>query len=171
MKLSPKIRHISGFILFILFIITFTGCDSNSNVIAPPLNLSVPDSMLNKDLRVTAPANWNDFKKEEDFITFEITLATNKEIVTQPDFNAEIYLYDDAVNEWKEIENLGNYVTPPDQIFLHQGDVKGLAVLPDLSGASASQNNVLILVSGNVIENGVKTDKIIGTYIILKLKP
>ena len=169
MKPSIQFRHLRGLILSVCFLIIFTGCSSSSNTVLLP-DLSVPDSLLNKDLRITAPANWNDFKKEDDFITLEITLVTNKQIVTSPDFNAEIFLYDDVVKEWKEVENIGNYETPPDEIILQQGDVKGLAVLPTLSQASASQNKVLILVSGNVIENGVKTDEIIGTYIILKLE-
>jgi hypothetical protein len=164
-------KSILNFILIISFCILSSGCGAQSDTIPPPAGLGFPDGALNKDLRVSAPANWNDFKKEEDFITLEITLVTNKQIVTRPDFNAEIYLYDDVIKEWKEIENFGNYETPPDEITLHQGDVKGLAVLPDLSQASACQNNVLILVSGNVIENGVKTDQVVGTYIILKLEP
>ena len=154
-----------------LFCILSSGCAVQRHTIPPPTDLGIPEDLLNEDLRITAPANWNDFKKEEDFLTLEITLVTNKQIVTKPDFNAKIYLYDDGLKEWEEIENSGIYQTPPDEIILSQGDVRGLAVLPDLSQASASQNNVLILVSGNVIENEVKTDQIIGTYIILKLKP
>ena len=159
-----------------LLLITFfcflsAGCVSNGDTIPLPPNLSIPDGVLNKDLRVTAPANWNNFEKEENSIALLITLVTNKQIVTAPDFNAEIYLYDDTTEEWRKIENLGNYKTPPDEIILHQGDIKGLSVLPDLSQTPASQYKLLILVSGNVVENGYKTNEVVGTYIFLELKP
>jgi len=158
------------FILIVSFCFLCAGCASNRDVNPLPPKLSVPDGLLNKDLRVTAPAVWNNFKKKED-ITLEITLVTNKQIVTAPDFNAEIFLYDDTTKEWEKIKNLGNYETPPDEIVLHQGGVKIMPLLPDFSQILASQNKVLILVSGNVIENGNKTNKVVGTYIILKLKP
>jgi uncharacterized protein YcfL len=160
------------YILTAFFCLLLVGCKSNnSDAILPLPTLSVPDSMLNKDLRITAPAIWNDFKKEENSITLEITLVTSKQIITTPDFNTEIYLYDDTVKEWKKIENLGNYKTPPDEIILHQGDIKIMPLSPDLSKTPDSQNRVLILVSGNVVENGSKTDKVIGAYIILHLEP
>jgi len=159
------------FIMIVLICILSSGCSTQSHIIEPPAGLSVPDGSLNKDIRITAPANWNDFKKENEFIALEITLVTDKQIVTRPDFNAEIYLYDDAIQEWEQIVNYADYETPPDEITLHHGDDKILVVLPYQSQASVSQNNILILVSGNVIENGVKTDRVVGTYIILKLKP
>jgi hypothetical protein len=159
-------------ILLVFFCILSTGCGFNYEEIPLPSDLSIPDSLLNKDLRVKAPATWNKFKKEEDSITLEITLVTSKQIVTSPDFNAVIYLYDNSVKEWGRIKNLGNYETPPDEIVLnHRGDIKILPLIPDLSQTPASQNKVLILVSGNVVENGVKTDQVVGAYIILHLKP
>src|SRR6266508_5563345 len=121
------------FILIVSFCFLSAGCASNSDTILPPSNLSVPVSLLNKDLRVTAPSNWNSFKKEENSITLLITLVTKNVIATAPDFNAEIYLYEETVKEWKKIENLANYKTTPDEIILHQGDIKGLALLPDFS--------------------------------------
>lgn len=148
-----------------------TSCIAQNDTTSLPSDLGVPESSLNKDLRIIVPANWNSLKKEKDFISMEVILATDKQIIAQSDFNAQIYLHDDSANEWKKIENLANYDTPPDEIILHQGDIQGLTILPDLSQASASQNNVLILVSGNVMENGVKTDQVVGTYIILKIKP
>ena len=165
-------KSVLKYILIAFFCLLFVGCESNnSDAILPLPTLSIPESMLNKDLKIIAPTIWNDFKTKEDFITLEITLVTNKQIVTAPDFNAEIYLYDDTVKEWKKIENLANYDNPPDEIIMHQEDYNILALVPDLSKTPASQNKVLILVSGNVIENGSKTDKVIGTYIILTLKP
>jgi hypothetical protein len=159
-------------IIIVFFCFLSAGCTYNNGGEIPVLpNLSIPENMLNKDLRVTAPAAWNDLKKEEDFIDLSINLVTDKQIVTLPDFNAEIYIYDDIAKQWIIIENLGNYETPPDEIFMRQGDVKGLAILPDLSQTTDSQNNLLILVSGNIVENGNKTNKVIGTYIILALKP
>jgi hypothetical protein len=169
-QLSIEICRIYSLAFSFCFFIIISGCTSNNSIIALPTHLVVPDNLLNKDLRVIAPANWNDLKKEEDFISLEVTLATNKQIVTRPDFNAKIFLYDDVAKEWEEIENHANYETPPDEITLQQGDTQGLTVLPDLSRASVSQNKVLILVSGNVIENGVRTDEIVGTYIILNLE-
>ncbi len=165
MKSIPKI------FLIVAFCFLLTGCASEIDDTPLLPNLGIQDSLLNKDLRVTAPAVWNNFNKKEDWITLEITLVTNKQIITNPDFNAEIYLYDDTKKEWKKIKNLGNYETPPDKIILHQGDIEDLSVLPELSNTPASQSKVLIFVSGNVVEKGHTTNKVIGTHIILHLKP
>lgn len=158
------------FLLIICMCFLSTSCTAKKDTTALPSDLGVPDGSLNNDLRVIVPAHWNTLKKEKDFISMEIVLATDKQIVARSDFNAQIYLYDDSAKEWERIQNLANYDTPPEEIILRQDDVQGLTVLLDLSQASASQNNLLILVSGNVMENGVKTDQVVGTYVILKIK-
>jgi hypothetical protein len=157
--------------LIVFFCFLAVGCTSNNNDdIHLPSPLSIPESMLNKDLRVAAPVALNDFKKE-DLITLDITLVTDNQIVTSPDFNAEMYIYDNSSKEWKRIENLVKYETPPDEIFMKQGDSDMLTLFPDFSQFPASLNKVLILVSGNIVENDQRTNKMIGTYIILDLEP
>ena len=154
----------------VLFCFLNTGCTSNNGSEIPlPPDLSIPESMLNKDLRITAPVRLNDFKKE-DLIKLDITLVTNNQIVTSPDFNAEMYIYDNIAKEWKKIDNLVKYETPPDEIFMKQGDSKFLFLFPDFSLFPASLNKVFILVSGNIVENGQRTNKMVGTYIILNLE-
>jgi hypothetical protein len=69
----------------VLFCFLNAGCTSNNGSEIPlPPDLSVPDSMLNKDLRVTAPAALNDFKKEDDFIDPIVDLVTDKQVITTP---------------------------------------------------------------------------------------
>ena len=157
--------------LIVFFCFLAVGCTSNNNDdIHLPSPLSIPESMLNKDLRVAAPVALNDFTKE-DLIILDITLVTDNQIVTSPDFNAEMYIYDNTSKEWKRIENLVKYETPPDEIFMKQGDSNFLVLFPDFSQFPASLNKVFILASGNIVENDQRTNKMIGTYIILNLKP
>lgn len=170
MKSLPKSIQIAVLVTTFCYLLTSPACTTSANEISHLPSFTIPDEFLNKDLVVSAPSAWNNFNREENSIILKVVLATEKQIAFAPDFNAEIYIYDNTKNEWEEIDNLGVYESPPGEIILGSGETKIVVLMPDFSGTLPSQNVVMVLLSGYVFNDNHKTDTVIGSYIIIKLE-
>ncbi len=135
-------------------------------------DIGIPTEDLNQKLRVLAPKGWNNFKTD-DSVVLDVRAISQETIIMSPD-DARAFTY--VNGKWLEVPNKGTgypydftYVLDPSYKDdpTYSGTVVFLPSFQD-SGQSAM---LRIFVFGYVSENGVKTDRIVASYIDVELKP
>jgi len=138
-----------------------------------------PDA-LNKDLQIEIIPSFNSFKIGEP-ISILVHLISDIEIETSPNFNARMFTMDTETSSWQEVSEISSHgiIKIPDEmktssivLSLKDNSVRELSVslYPDLPNRTRPVD-LLIIVTGNVIQNGRVSDQKVGAFIIVRLKP
>lgn len=127
----------------------------------PPLEIAYES--LNEAFSISAPK----VKQINDIIDLKITSIDEREILFRPDYHNKIYLY--TKGTWIEV-----FHTPPEckreNILLAPAESSQFSLypsLPDLEEASLLR----IYLFGYIAENGTATEKRVGGYTDVIIKP
>lgn len=148
------------------------GC-SEDNLPGIP-NIGMPDNQLNKDLSLVALPTFNTFKTGKS-VNLEVLLKTNIEVEISPDSDSQIFVLNSETKEWKEIQevpDLGIFEPQTFVLSIKDGGVKeiSVSVYPDLPNKSKPVT-LLIVVTGDILQNGKPTNHKTGAFIVVELKP
>jgi hypothetical protein len=155
----------------VLLLLFLSGC-SEKKLDLP--NIGIPDSQINEDLVLEAYSAFNTFKIGEP-ITLEVRLKSEATVQVSPDSASQIFIQDHRTGSWqvvKEVPDLGVFES---QTFVLTSDETGIneisvSIFPKLT-PSSKPIDLLIFITGNIIEGEKVTEKKTSSYIIVRLKP
>lgn len=152
-------------------------------------DVGVSPKYLNRYLEIRTVPDFNKFKFNES-IVLDVMVRTDVEV--KVNFRGtRIFMFDDEINDWREIKDKGfsgsgifrdidlfpeHSSKPPDTLLsttcvsTQCKPVETFGIDPDILN-NGKPVDILVVVVGNVYENGTMTDKKTGAYIIFTLKP
>jgi len=158
---------IVGFLLFAV-----SGCIEYDLPDIPDVGVSV--DQLNKDLRLIAFSNFNSFKIGES-LHLELRVESDREIQVSPDFDSHIFALNAKTKEWQEVQEVPDLGIFESQTFVlsrEEGEIREISIDLDPVLSNRSEPvNLLIVVTGNIVEGGKTSDHKVGAYIVIILKP
>lgn len=166
MKWSPAC------LLILLFPLIVVGCSSNNFPNIP--ETGIPVEHLNKDLKLIALPAFNTFKIGES-INLELRLVSNLKVEVSPESGTQLFSLNSETNEWQQVQEVPDLGVFEPQTFILSLEDNGIneisvSLYPSLP-ISTKPIDLLIIVIGNVIQEGRISDQKVGAYIIVKLKP
>lgn len=161
-----------SYLLILPLLFAVVGC-SKDNLLDIP-NVGIPDNQLNKDLSLAAFPTFNTFKIGKS-VNLEVRLETNVEVEISPDSDAQIFILNTETKEWEtiqEIPDLGVFEAQTFVLSVKDGGVKeiNISMYPNLPNRSEPVT-LLIVVTGDILQDGKPTNHKTGAFIIVELKP
>jgi hypothetical protein len=154
------------------FLVSLTGCSSKKAIDLP--DAGVPVDELNQDLVIETDPMFNTFKIGQA-VSLSVHLNSQIEVRTTDNFNARLFVLSSETSEWQEIEEVPDLgVFEPVDIVMSKKagsfDDVSFSVFPSIQNIGGSVQ-LLVLITGDVYADGQKTDKKVGAYTIVNLKP
>ncbi len=152
-------------------------------------DIGVSSKFLNHYLEIRTVPDFNEFKFNES-IVLDVMAQTDVEVKVNFG-DTRIFMFDGEVNDWREIKDKGfsgtgifrdidlfpEYSSKPPDILLSTTcvsiqckPVETFGIDPDIPN-DGKPVDILVVVVGNIYENGIMTDKKTGAYVIFTLKP
>ena len=165
-----KLRLLIFSALFLL--VSLYGCSSNKTINLP--NAGVPANDLNQDLVIEIVPMFNTFKVGQA-VSLLVHLRSEIEVRTTPNFNARLFVLPPESSEWQEIEEVPDLgVFEPVDIVMSKKadglDEVSFSVFPSIQN-EGEPVQLLVIITGDVYMDGQQTDKKVGAYTIVNLKP
>ena len=162
------------FLIFsVLFLfVSLYGCSSNKAIDLP--DTGIPADELNQDLAIEIVPMFNTFKVRQA-VSLLVHLRSEIEVRTTDNFNARLFVLSPEGSEWQEIEEVPDLgVFQPVDIVMSKKadglDEVSFSVFPSIQKAGKPVQ-LLVIITGDVYVDGQKTDKKVGAYTIVNLKP
>lgn len=174
--------------ILVLFILAFlSGCLNQTEVNLP--DIGIEQNNLNQELEIILLPS-NTYKIDEP-IELVVRLHSNVEIYTNYDFGVRMFVLNETSSQWEEVYDPAishpdgsgfelNFIqngfhTGSDNITLSTKDKSklnqlGINLYPTIKNEN-KHIKLLIVVSGYIYEDGTITEKKVGAYTIINLKP
>jgi hypothetical protein len=151
-------------------------------------DVGIPSEYLNRYLEIKPYPGVNKFGFNE-IVDLVLTARTDVEVKINFD-TTRVFMFDEESSKWREIRDkdfistgifsdglLLEHSSKPPDIILSQHCVSSpcqesqiFSVIPDVQDSGQSVD-ILVVVSGFVYENGIKTNQKTGAYVIFTLTP
>jgi hypothetical protein len=160
-------------LICLIFLLLITaGCSSDRFPNIPETGISAEH--LNKELKLTALPAFNTFKIGES-INLELRLESNLEVEVSPESDTKIFYLNSETNEWQQVQEIPDLGVFEPQTFVLSLKDNGIneisiSLYPSLP-IGTKPIYLLIIVTGNVIQEGKVGNRKVGAYIIVKLTP
>jgi hypothetical protein len=171
-KDNSMLRHPASFGVFIFVAVT-SGCNvyvKEHAVKESTFMKEFQDCSMNSEI-LFLPETEN---RVQDLIDISFKNDSLDPIIFPPDLNVRILTFDSDRQSWTELKNDMQYSSFPNSYVIVESGVglssySGISVIP--IPLDNEPINIRIVITGNPLENDVKTEKCVGAFIDTILKP